>query len=283
MALIIPEVFADTVNEKLNVSFKMAQLATDVTNQVADITTCGDKIHFPTFDRVAKVSEVTKGKALVPAEVSMTDNVADIKQTGGSIRVYDVDATQIKGATYDAMAQQLTDAMVADIDTALGATIDAEAKLKSGLTNTDPVEQVTYTDLVNALGFFGDQVDYDSFAGIAINSKLLPSFLQMNEFVSVEKTYNRTNDNGLIKNGLVGYFLNIPVVLTNNATYDDKLKETKTYIIKKGALGYVLQKGVTVETEREAKLLATDIVVSDLYATKVMDKDGIVVMRKTIA
>ena len=283
MALIIPEVFADTVNEKLNVSFKMAQLATDVTNQVSDITTCGDKIHFPTFDRVAKVSKVTKGKALVPAEVSMTDNVADIKQTGGSIRVYDVDATQIKGATYDAMAQQLTDAMVADIDTALGATIDAEAKLKSGLTNTDPVEQVTYTDLVNALGFFGDQVDYDSFAGIAINSKLLPSFLQMNEFVSVEKTFNRTNDNGLIKNGLVGYFLNIPVVLTNNATYDDKLKETKTYIIKKGALGYVLQKGVTVETEREAKLLATDIVVSDLYATKVMDKDGIVIMRKTIA
>ena len=283
MALIIPEVFADTVNEKLNVSFKMAQLATDVTNQVSDITTCGDKIHFPTFDRVANVSEVTKGKALVPAEVSMTDNVADIKQTGGSIRVYDVDATQIKGATYDAMAQQLTDAMVADIDTALGATIDKEVKLKSGLVNTDPVEQVTYTDLVNALGFFGDQVDYDSFAGIAINSKLLPSFLQMNEFVSVEKTYNRTNDNGLIRNGLVGYFLNIPVVLTNNATYDDKLKETKTYIIKKGALGYVLQKGVTVETEREAKLLATDIVVSDLYATKVMDKDGIVVMRKTIA
>ena len=34
MALIIPEVFADTVNEKLNVSFKMAQLATNVTNQV---------------------------------------------------------------------------------------------------------------------------------------------------------------------------------------------------------------------------------------------------------
>ena len=283
MSLIIPEVFADTVNEKLNVSFKMAQLATDVTNQVADITTCGDKIHFPTFDRVAQVSEVTKGTALVPAEVSMTDNVATIKQTGGAVRVYDKDATQIKGATYDSMAQQLTDAMVADIDTALGATIDAEAKLKSGLTNTDPVEQVTYSDLVNALGFFGDQVDFDSFAGIAINSKLLPSFLQMNEFVSVEKTFNRTNDNGLIKNGLVGYFLNIPVVLTNNATYDDKLKETKTYIIKKGALGYVLQKGVTVETEREAKLLATDIVVSDLYATKVMDKDGIVVMRKTIA
>ena len=72
-------------------------------------------------------------------------------------------------------------------------------------------------------------------------------------------------------------------MLTNNATYDDKLKETKTYIIKKGALGYVLQKGVTVEPEREAKLFATDIVVSDLYATKVMDKDGIVVMRKTIA
>ena len=111
MAIIIPEVFADTVNEKLNVSFKLAQLATNVTNEVADITTCGDKVHFPTFDRVAKVGVVTKGKTIVPSEISMTDNEADIKQTGGSIRIYDKDAKQIKGSTYDNMAQQLVDAI----------------------------------------------------------------------------------------------------------------------------------------------------------------------------
>ena len=54
-------------------------------------------------------------------------------------------------------------------------------------------------------------------------------------------------------------------------------------MIKKGALGYVKQQDVTIELEREAKLFANDIVASDLYATKVLDVDGVVILRKTIA
>lgn len=280
MAIIIPSVFADAVNENINKSFKLAQLATDFTNQVPEITTCGDSVHFPKFDRVASVTEVKKGTALTPAEVSMSDNKADIKQTGGSIRVYDKDAVQIKGATLDNISQQLADAVVMDVDTALGATMDAEAIKKSGTVGAN---EVTYDELLSAMALFGDQIDYTSFAGIAINSKLLPSFLKMDAFTSVEKTFNRTNENGIIMNGIAGYFIGIPVVLTDNATYDSKTAECKSYFIKKNALGYVMQKKPTVELEREAKLLATDIVISDLYATKVVDEEGIVVLRKTIA
>lgn len=279
MALVIQEVFAQCVNEKLGVALKMGQLATDVTDDVAEITTCGNKIHFPKYDRVATVGEVTKGTALVPSEVSMTDNEADVKQTGGSIRVYDKDAKQIKGATMDNMAQQLADAMVKDMDSSLSNTMDTEATKKSPTANAD---SITNAELLNAFALFGDDVDYDSFSGIAINSKLLPSFLGMDEFVSVEKTYKH-DGNGLIKNNLVGFWMGIPVVVTNNGTWDSTKEECKSYMVKKGALGYVKQQDVTIEVEREAKLLCNDIVASDLYATKVMDADGIVVIRKTVA
>ena len=145
----------------------------------------------------------------------------------------------------------------------------------------DSANKISELDLLNAYTLFGDNVDYDTFSGIAINSKLLPSFIVMDSFVSVEKTF--TNEgNGLIKNGLVGYWLGIPVIVTNNGTYDGSANECKTYFIKKGALGYVKQEDVNVEVEREAKLLCNDIVVSDLYATKVMDTDGIVIIRKTL-
>ena len=97
-----------------------------------------------------------------------------------------------------------------------------------------------------------------------------------------EKTF-RHDGNGLIKNGLVGYWYGIPVVITNNGTWDNSKKECKSYMIKKGALGYVKQQDVTIELEREAKLFANDIVASDLYATKVLDADGVVILRKTIA
>ncbi len=279
MALFITEVFADAINEKLGVALKMGQLATDVTNEVSDITTQGDEINFPKYERVASVGTVTKGTALVPAEVSMSENKATIKQTGGSIRVYDKDSKQIKGATLDNMAQQLVDAMVQDLDSSLSATMDTEVTKKSA---TASGTAITNTELLNGLALFGDDVDYDSFSGIAINSRLLPSFLAMNEFVSVEKTYKH-DGNGLIKNGLVGYWFGIPCVLTNNGTWDSTASECKSYMIKKGALGYVKQQDVTLEIEREGKLLANDIIVSDLYATKVMDADGIVIIRKTVA
>ena len=98
----------------------------------------------------------------------------------------------------------------------------------------------------------------------------------------IEKTYQH-DGNGIIKNGLVGYWMGVPVVVTNNGTYDGTASECRTYMIKKGALGYVKQQDVTLEIEREGKLLANDIIVSDMYATKVMDADGIVIIRKTIA
>lgn len=279
MSLIISEVFADCINEKLGVALKMGQLATDVTGEVADITTCGDKVHFPKYDRVATVGTVTKGTALTPATVSMTDNEADIKQTGGSIRVYDKDEKQIKGATLDNMAQQLVDAMAKDLDTSLSSTMVSEATKLSAQSNANAI---TNAELMSGLALFGDEVDYDTFSGIAINSKLLPSFLAMDEFTSVEKTYT-ADKSGLIKNGLVGFWYGIPVVLTNNGTYDSTKAETITYMIKKGTLGYVKQQEVALEVEREAKLLCNDIVVSDMYATKVMDTDGIVIIRKTVA
>ena len=44
-----------------------------------------------------------------------------------------------------------------------------------------------------------------------------------------------------------------------------------------------LDKIITIEEDREAKRLATDLVASDLYAVKLMDTKGCVVLRKTIA
>lgn len=279
MALIIPEIFADAVNEKLGVSLKMAQLAVDCTNEVAEITTCGDTIHFPKFERVASVGEVTKGTAIVPVEVSMSDNIATVKTTGGAISVYDKDERQIKGSTLDNMAQQLADASVKDLDTSLSTTMVDEVTHVSPCANAT---SITNDELLNAYSLFGDSVDYDTFAGIAISSKLLPSFLKMDEFISVEKTYKH-DGNGLIKNGLVGFWFGIPVIVTNNGTYDSTASECITYVVKKNSLGYVLQSAPTIELEREAKLLRTDIIESQMYSTKVLNADGIVIIRKTVA
>lgn len=280
MALIIKEVFADVVNQKLGMALKMGQLADDVTDSVAEITECGDTIDFPKYERVAKAGEITKGVALTPKEVNMTGNKAKIKHTGDCIRVYDKDAKQIKGNTQDTMAQQLADAMAVDLDKSLGDSMLEKATKKSATANKTTI---TADEVFNGLALFGDDMDTDRFKGMAINSRLLPSFLKMPEFTSVEKTY-AVSGNGVIKNGLVGYFMGaIPVYLTNHGTWDTEKSECITFIVQKGALGYVKQKDVSIEIEREAKLFADDIVCDSLYATQVLDADGIVIVRNTVA
>lgn len=60
-------------------------------------------------------------------------------------------------------------------------------------------------------------------------------------------------------------------------------KECKTYIIKKNTLGVIWQKEVTIEEERKGKLLATDLITSGLYAVKLLNTKGCVILCKTIA
>lgn len=277
--LFIPEVFADAVNEKLATTLRFGSVAFDATSLVSDIKSAGEKMHFPKLKRTATVSTVVKGTALVPSVIDMSDDEAVIKYIGSAFRVYDSEKAQIKGTVLDKIIKQVSDAMATQIDTDLVGAIDADAIFKSATAAGD---KITSAELQLAMDNFGDNVDTDTFAAIMINSKLRSSFVGMPEFVNTALTY-QTDGNAIVHNGCIGHYFGIPVIVTNNGTYDSAKTETKTYIIKKDALGYVFQKNITLEESREALLLATDEVASSLYATKLLDDKGVVICRKTIA
>lgn len=280
MALVIPEVFADAVNTAMDVAIRVGRVATDYTDMVEDITTCGDKVHFPTIDRIADASVVTKGTPLVPSAVSMTDNDADIKQVGNSVRIFDKDAIQVKGALKDRMAEQLGQTMAKAVDK------DLVEAIKEDAVYTDNVLDTAFdADAINtAFDVFGDEVDNEDFAGILINSKLRAKISAMDEFTSANKTY-AANGNGIVRDGVIGVWNgSIPVILSNNGTsYKANVNNAEKdavmlAIVKKNALGYVYQKSATVEEEREGKLLATDLIASELYATKLVNANGVSVL-----
>lgn len=275
--LVIAELFSEAVNAKMDIALRVGKLATDMTDLAEDIRTCGDTIHFPTFDRISDAADVVKGTPLVPEEVNMSDSVAKIKQVGKSVRIYDIDSVQVKGAMKDRMAEQLAQTMAKDVDSSLIKEMDDNAVYKVASQSLDVAA------IEEAMDCFGDDVDSASFAGILINHRLRKVFTAMDEFVSISKTYAK-DGNGIIENGVCGYWLGtIPVIICDNNTYDTNLLECKTYIVKKNALGVIWQKEVTIEEEREGKLLATDLIASDLYAVKLMDTKGCAIIRKTIA
>jgi len=271
MALVIPEVFADAVNARLGVKLRAGKLATDYTEMVDDITTSGNKVHFPTFDRISDADVVVKGTPMTPDEVSMSDADAEIKQVGKSVRIYDKDSVQVKGQMKDKLAVQLGDAMAKAVDADLVAEIWDGASYKDTLTAV-----ICASDVDEAFNVFGDDIDNDTFAGILINSRLRQRFMAFDNFTDATKTY-AANGNGIVKDGIIGYWNGtIPVYVSDNGTHrDDKCLLA---IVKKDALGVVWQKQPAIEEERESKLLATDLVASEMYAVKLISDDGVSVL-----
>ena len=277
MSIIIPQVFADAVNDSMGVALRVGRVATDFTDMCEEITQYGGSVHFPVIDRISDAEAVTKGTAIVPDTVSMTDAEAEIKQVAKSVRIFDRDQAQVKSALKDKMAEQLGQAMAKAVDR------DLVEEMKENAVYQENITELTANAIENAFNVFGDDVDSDSFAGIVINSALRPIINGMDEFTSAEKT-NTAVGNGIVRDGVIGLWNNIPVILSNNGTsgkitVSGNEKDAKMlFVIKKDALGYVIQKEAQVEEEREGKLLATDLIASELYAVKLVKSNGVSVL-----
>lgn len=280
MALVIGSVMADAINEKLGVALKMKNIAVDCTEYVDEILEYGNEVHFPSFTRLTGAEEVTKGQELTPEEIDMLDNVATVKQTAKSVRIYDRDKAQIKGKVVDRMNEQTAEVMAQKIDSDLVAEMVDNAVFKT------PMSSITPTVLEIEAGFdvFGDQVQNASFAGIVCHGKFRSTLMHMDEFTKIDKTY-AVAGNGIVDNdNCIGFWNGtIPVYLSDQMVDAKNSNEPVMAIVKKGALGYIMQKETTVEEEREAKLLATDIVASNLYAVKLLDSKGVSIIKATVA
>jgi hypothetical protein len=274
--IFVPEIFANAVNEELGVHLRLGRLAFDASSAVSEIRNAGDTIVFPQLDRVVQIGEVLKGDSVTPDVINMSKMEAKIKLTGGGARIFDSERIQIKGSVLNLMVTQVAEAMALDIERDLGKAIHEDAMYKIALGSGG----VTVTALEACINLFRDNVNTSSFAGIVINSVYNSGFYEMPAFTSAEKTYTTANS-GIVVNNVIGYYRGIPVVSTDAATYNES-EEPCIYILKKRALGYVFQRNILIEEEREAKLFATDIIVSALYATKLLDQKGVVVLAPTV-
>jgi len=276
MALIKPEVFAPLVREKFEGNIRVAKLATNLgylTN-----TNVGETVTFPKWSVLSDAEDVVKGTAIGTEELNQTSSQATIKMVAPKgTMIYDMDNLTMLGNAINEAATQHGIVIARKVDKDLIA--DAlTSPLKSA---TEKGNAITAQEMLNALTLYGDNRDVETFAGIVINSLLLPSFIAMDEFTSMEKTYTN-GGNGIVRGGLAGYFLGIPVYLSDHGTYDATTNECITLIIKKNSLGFMTKRDINTEEKREPEYKRTTIFSDMIYATHLLADDGIVVVRKTI-
>ena len=277
MALIRPEIFAPLVREKFEGKIKVAKMAVDLgylTN-----TTVGETVTFPKWKLLSDATDVVKGTAIDTEDLDQDSSQATIKMVAPKgTRIYDMDNITMLGNAIDEAATQHGMLIARKLD----EDLINEALTSPLKSPTADANAITGQELLTAMTLYGDERDVEDFAGIVINSLVLPSFIGMDEFTSVEKTYN-AQGNGIVSGGLVGYFLGIPVVMTDKGTYDATNQECITFIIKKNSLGYMTKRDINTEEMREPNYKRTTIFTDMIYATKLLADDGVVVVKKTIA
>lgn len=277
MALIKPEVYAPLVREKFEGKIKIGKMAVDL--GFLKNTTVGETVTFPKWKLLSDAEDVVKGTAIGTESLDQDSSTATIKMVAPKgTMIYDMDNLTMLGNAVNEAADQHGKIIARKLD----ADLIAEALTSPLKSATASANAITGAEVMTALTLYGDERDVEDFAGIVINSLLLPSFIAMDEFTSVEKTYN-ANGNGIVSGGLVGYFLGIPVVMTDKGTYDATAQECITFIIKKNALGYMTKRDINTEEKREAEYKRTVLFSDMIYAVKLLADDGIVVVRKTIA
>lgn len=281
MAIVVPSIFADATNSAMEHTLRIGKVAFDATELVPDIKECGDKVHFPSIDRISGAEVMTKGTDLTPSELSMTDTEAQVKQVGKAVRIYDKDSIQVKGRVVDMLSTQIGESMAEAVDKDLVDEMDANAAYK---TATASGTSISYLEIEQGFDVFQDDVDMQSYAGIIINSRLRSAFMSMDQFTKADYTYSKDGNGVGNSEGIIGYWNGVvPVIVCNLNTFDDEKKECKTYIVKKNALGVIWQKEASVEEQRESLKKATLLSADELYAVKLLNTKGVSILRKTIA
>jgi len=276
MALIIPSVYADLVREKIVGKVKVANFAVDLgflTN-----STVGETVTFPKWKLLGDAEDVVKGVAVGTESLAQESTTATIKMVAPKgVTVFDMDNITALGNAIDEAASQQAVQIARKIDLDL-ITEALTSPLKSA---TASGVLITAAELNAALMLYGDEQDVEEFEGIVVNSLLLPSFVAMPEFTSIEKTYQGAT-NGVVTGGVIGYFRGYKVCMANHGTYDSAKAECITLIIKKKSLGIMNKRDIKVEEDRKPALFCSDIFSNKVYAVHLTAEDGVVVVRKTI-
>lgn len=279
MAFIKPEIYAPIVTEKFKGKVVIASLADDLGLLSGNV---GETVSFPMFNKIGDAKEMAKGDGIDEEELTQVENKATIKQVSApGIVVYDIENKTALGNQLDSGAKQQGTVLARKVDSDLLKECDGTTLKVATATGTE----ITAKELNSGFALFGDEQDTEEIGGIVINSILSSSFYSMPEFVDAQKTYNGVNGNGIVKNGVIGYFRGVPVMLSDKDTLDSVKSECKTYIIKKHALGKMFksEKVCDVEFERQAKYKRTAIYTDSIYAVKLLNNEGVVLLRKTIA
>lgn len=271
--IIVPEVYSALVREKVAGKCKVAQFLVNLGDLHGKI---GEVLNFPAWSYNGDAVDWDINTPMDKTQMKQTSRQATIKAIQApAVEVADYDNEVELGNAIEEASSQQAEGVARKYDTdAIACALESPLKYQLGAKNT-----VTQDELIAMLGLYGDDRDSADFDAIVIHSAFAPSFYKMEMFVKRDMTM-AVDGNGVAVNGCIGYFLNIPVILSDRL-YDATNQEGFILMMKKNAISIIPKENPFAETARDASLRRTTIYLSQFYAMALTD-DEAVVFAKTV-
>ena len=271
--VIVPEVYASLVREKIAGKCKVAQFLVNLGDLHGKV---GETLTMPKWAYIGDAEDWDVNTPMDKTQMKQTSTQATIKAIAApAVEVADYDDAVELGNAIEEAASQQAEGVARKYDTdAIACALESPLKYQLTTKNT-----VTQNELIEMLGLYGDDRDSADFDAIVVHSTFAPSFYEMPMFVKRDMTM-AVDGNGVAVNGCIGYFLNIPVVLSDRL-YDATNQEGFILVMKKEAISIIPKENPFAEPERNASLRRTTIYLSQFYAMALTD-DEAVVFAKTV-
>lgn len=275
-SLIKPEIYAGIVTEKFKGKAILSNFAMDLGELISGDV--GDTVSFPMFNQIGSAKVLNKGDGIEEEELTQKETKATIKMMAApGVQIYDQDSLTALGNFVENGAMQQGTVLARGLDSDLFKEA-LTSKLKVKTTNKNVLMS---DDLNRGFAMFGDEQNVEDMACIICHSIVASSFYNMPEFVKADYTFNGKG-NGIVHNNCIGHFRGVPVFMSDKDTMGSD-GECVTIIVKKNALAKMKKRGINVESERQAKYKRTVLYADFIYAVKLVNTEGVVILKNSIA
>ena len=248
--MINPEVLGAFLETKLVNAIKLSPLAVVGTELQGR---AGNTLTLPTWQYIGDAADLAEGVADVPVSLEAQSREITIKKASKSVEITDEALLSGYGNPADEIASQLL--------TSIASKVEADCFAALATASLKQVGQVNADTVADALVKFGEDLDEEMFL-----------FINPADYATIRKNANFSYVNGqqMTIGGTVGYIFNCAVVVSNRVAANTAL------IVKRGALGIELKRGVNVESDRDILRKTNVYSVDEHYVAYLRDASKVI-------
>lgn len=259
--LIIPEVLADYVEQKLTDKSVFAPLA-DIDSTL--VGQGGDTIKFPKYAYIGKADVTDENGQITPVALSASTVQKTVHKLTKAVQITDEARLSAYGDPMGEAASQIARAFDDKTDDEFLVELQG-ATLNFGVTG-----DIDSDTLVDALALFGE--DEDGVKALCLSPKDLAALRKDPDYINGSDIAT-----DIMIRGASGMLWGCQFINTNRLNGNANYREA--YIIKPGALSLIMKRGVVIETEREPEYMRDTIYGSKHAVAYLKDESKVIRIR----